>query len=103
MNILSLVGVSIGSAKSRDNFNRHLIQGPEAGFIDRIKAAAKNKIEGYIAQARRERGTEQVLQMSDSELKDIGLTKTDRYSLKSGLTSLAELNARREANRRKIY
>ncbi len=103
MNILNLAEVSIGSAKSRDNFNRHLIQGPEAGFIDRIKAAAKNKIEGYKAQAQRERDTEQVLQMSNSELKDIGLTNTDRDSLESGLTSLAELNARREAYRRKFY
>ncbi len=103
MNILSLAGVIIGSAKSNDNFNRHLIQGPEAGFIDRIKAAAKNKIEGYKAQAQRERDTKQVLQMSDSELKDIGLTNTDRDGLESGLTSLAELNARREAYRRKFY
>ena len=103
MNNLSLAGVIIGSAKSSDNFNRHLIQGPEAGFIDRIKAAAKNKIEEYKAQAQRERDTEQVLQMSDSELKDIGLTNTDRDGLESELTSLAELNARREAYRRKFY
>ena len=103
MNILNLAEVSIGSAKSRDNFNRHLIQGPEAGFIDRIKAAAKNKIDGFKAQAQRERDLEKVLQISDHELKDIGITNSDRDSLESGLTSLAELNARREANQRKFY
>jgi uncharacterized protein YjiS (DUF1127 family) len=96
MNILNLVASSDGGEKSGSSFNHHLAHGLEAGFIDKIKATLKNTIEGYKAQSLEERGIEQVLQMSDSMLKDIGLTHSDRISLKAGLTSLEELNAQRE-------
>jgi uncharacterized protein YjiS (DUF1127 family) len=96
MNILKSVASSVGSGKSGNSFNHQLAHGFEAGFIDKIKANIKNKIEGYKAQSREEQGIEQVLQMSDSMLKDIGLTHTDRASLRAGLTSLEELNAQRE-------
>jgi uncharacterized protein YjiS (DUF1127 family) len=99
MNNLKLAAASIGDEKISDRFELHLVQGPEAGYIDKIKAVVKLKIETYKAQAREERGREQVLQMNDSMLGDIGLTHTDRASLKAGLTSLEELNARREAYR----
>ena len=99
MNILRLTVASVGGAKNGHSFDYNLAQDSEAGVFGKIKAAIVNKIEGYKAQAREEQGTEQVLLLSDSMLKDIGLTQTDRYSLKAGLTSLEVLNARREANR----
>jgi len=99
MNISRLAVASIGGAKNGHSFDYNLAHDPEAGFFGKIKAAMVNKIEAYKAQAREERGAAQVLQMSDSMLNDIGLTQTDRYSLKAGLTSLEVLNARREANR----
>ncbi len=102
MNILRLAAASTGGVKTSHNFSHNIVQGSEAGFIDKFKAAARDKIEGYKDQARRERETKQVLQMSDSMLKDIGLTHTDRNSLNSGLISLVELNARREAYRRQF-
>ena len=40
--------------------------------------------------------------MNDGMLEDIGLTHTDQSSLKAGLTSLVELNTRREAYRRQF-
>lgn len=102
MNNLRLAAASTGDTKSGHNFSHDFVQESETGFIDKIKAAVKNKIEGYKAQARRERETKQVLQMSDSMLKDIGLTHMDRNSLNSGLISLVELNTRREAYRRQF-
>jgi uncharacterized protein YjiS (DUF1127 family) len=102
MNNLKLAAASIGDEKICDRFDLHLVQGPETGLIDKIKAVVKLRIETYKTQAREERGTEQVLQMSDGMLQDIGLTVTDRSSLKAGLTSLEELNTRREACRRQL-
>ena len=84
------------------SFSHHFVQGSEASLIDKIKATVKNKIEGYKAQTRREREAEQVMQMSNSMLKDLGLTSGDLDSLKSGLISFADLNARREASRRRF-
>ena len=103
MNILNFATASTGDAKTGHSLNRHLDSGPETGFIDRIKSGVKNKIEAYKAQARGARDTRLVLQMSDTELKDIGLTSTDRDSLELGLTSLSILNTRRETYRRKFY
>lgn len=100
MKILRLAAASSGDTKTGYSFRHHLLQGTEAGFIARIIVAAKDKIEAYKAEARRERETEQVLQMSDSMLKDIGLTQADRQGLATGLVSLVDLNARREAYRR---
>ncbi len=102
MNNLKLAAASIGDERVSDRFDLHLVQGTEAGLIDKIKAVVKLRIESYKAQAREEQGTEQVLQMSDSMLQDIGLNLTDRSSLKAGLTSLEELNTRREASRRQL-
>ncbi len=102
MKNLRLAAASSGDTKIGHSFDHHLVQEPRAGFIVKIKAAAKKRIEAYKAQARRERETEQVLQMSDSMLKDIGLTYSDHHGLKSGLISLEELNDRREAYRRQF-
>ncbi len=102
MNILRLAPASIGDVKTGHNIDHHLAQGSEAGIIDKIIIAAKSKIEEYKAQARNERDTEQVLLMDDSMLKDIGLSPTDNDSLKSGLISLGDLNARRETYRRQF-
>jgi uncharacterized protein YjiS (DUF1127 family) len=102
MKILRLAAASSGDTKTGHSFNHHLLQRPEAGFIAKIIVAVKNKIEAYKAEARRERETEQVLQMSDSMLRDIGLTHTDRQDLETGLTSLVDLNARRETYRRQF-
>jgi uncharacterized protein YjiS (DUF1127 family) len=96
MNILKLIGSSAGCGKFGNSFNHHFAYGFEAEIIDKFKTTVKNKIEGYKAQSLEERGIEQVLQMSDSMLKDIGLTHSNRTSLKAGLTSLEELNAQRE-------
>ena len=96
MNIFRVVASAVGSTNSEHKFNHHLASDPEARFFDIFKAAAKSRIERYKAQVQEQKGTVQVLQMSDSMLKDIGLTQSDRYSLKAGLTSLAELNAQRE-------
>ncbi len=102
MNILRLAVASIGGSKNGHSFDYNLAQDSEAGFFGKIKAVIINKIEAYKAQAREERGAEQVLQMSDSMLKDIGLTQTDRHGLETGLVSLVDLNARREAYRRQF-
>ena len=98
MNILRLVASSVGSARSSHNFGRDRALGSEAGIFDMIKAAAKKKFEGYKAQALEEKGTGQVLQMSESMLMDIGLSSADRDSLQAGLTSLEKLNAERETH-----
>ena len=97
MNIFRVVASAVGSTKSGYNFNHHVASDSEAGFFEIIKAAARARVERYKAQVQEQDGTEQVLQMSDSMLKDIGLAQSDRNSLKAGLTSLEELNARREA------
>ena len=102
MKNLRLAAASTGDTRIGHSFDHHLVQGSGAGFIAKIKAAAKNRIEAYKAQARSERETEQVLQMSDSMLKDIGLTYADHQGLKSGLISLEDLNVRREAYRRQF-
>jgi len=96
MNILRLLTSVAGGSKPDRDFNHHIAPESEIDFFDTIKAVARKKIETYKAQAREEKGTEQVLQMSDSMLKDIGLTQSDRDSLKAGLTSLKELNAQRK-------
>ena len=102
MKNLRLAAASTGDTRIGHSFDHRLVQGSGAGFIAKIKAAAKNRIEAYKAEARRERETEQVLQMSDSMLKDIGLTYADHHDLKSGLISLEDLNLRREAYRRQF-
>ncbi len=102
MNILKLALAPIGDAKTSNHFDHHLVQKNGAGFVDKIISVAKDKIETYKARAREERGAEQVLQMSDGMLKDIGMTHTDRSSLEAGLISLEELNTRREAYRRQF-
>jgi len=96
MNIFRVVASAVGSTNSEPKFNYHLASDSDAGFIKIFKAAAKTRIERYKAQVQEQKGTVQVLQMSDSMLKDIGLTQSDRDSLKAGLTSLEELNAQRE-------
>ena len=96
MNIFRVVASTVGSTKSGYNLNHHVASESEAGFFEIIKAAAKARIERYKAQVQEQNGTEQVLQMSDSMLKDIGLAQLDRDSLKAGLTSLKELNDQRE-------
>ena len=96
MNIFRVVASAVGSSNSEHKFNHHLASDPEAGFFEIFKAAAQTRIERYKAQVQEQKGAVQVLQMSDSMLKDIGLTQSDRNSLKAGLTSLEELNAQRE-------
>lgn len=102
MNILKLATVPIGDAKTSRHFDHQPVQKTKAGFVDKLISVARDKIDTYKAQAREERGREQVLQMSDSMLGDIGLTPTDRSSLEAGVTSLEELNTRRESYRRKF-
>ena len=102
MNILKLAAASTGGAETGHSISHEYIQGSEAGFVYKFKAGIKNMIEAYKAQARTERETKQVLEMSASMLKDIGLTHMDRNSLKSGFISLVDLNARREANCRQF-
>jgi len=98
MNVLRLAA-SVSGAKTSHSFSHHLVQKSEAGLIDKIKTAAKNRIEVYKTQAREKQDLEQVLLMSDSMLEDIGLTHIDRDNLKFGQSSLAELNALREVYR----
>ena len=102
MNILKLASASSSGAKISDRFDHHLVLGSRTSFIDRLKAVVQNRIETYKARARDEQGTEQVLEMSDSMLQDIGLTSNDRSGLKAGLISLDDLNGRREAYRRQF-
>ena len=96
MNIFRVVASAVGSTNLEHNFKHHLASDSEAGFFHIFKAAAKARIERYKTQAEEQKGTAQVLQMSDRMLKDIGLTQSDRDSLIAGLTSLEELNAQRE-------
>ncbi len=96
MNILRLVTSVAGGSKPGRNFNHHIAPESKTDFFDTIKAVARKKIETYKAQDEEEKGTEQVLKMSDSMLKDIGLTQSDRDSLKAGLTTLEELNTQRK-------
>lgn len=103
MNILKLVTSAVGSTKPGHNFNHLLAPESGAGFFERIKAVTRIKLEQYKSQVREENETQQVLHMSDSMLKDIGMTQGDRDSLKCGLTSLEELNARREAYYGQLY
>ena len=96
MNIFRVVASAVGSTISEHKFNHHLASDSEASFFEIFKAAAKIRIERYKARVQEQKGTVQVLQMSNSMLQDIGLTQSDRDSLKAGLTSLEELNAQRE-------
>lgn len=99
MNVLRLAA-SMSGAKTSHSFSHHLVQKSEVGLFDKIKTAARTRIEVYKSQAREKQDLEQVLLMSDSMLKDIGLTHIDRDNLRSGQSSLADLNALREAYRR---
>ena len=103
MNILKLVSSTAGSTKTDHNFDRQPAPESATGFFEIIKHIAKNKIEEYKSRVREETDTHQVLQMSDSMLKDIGLTQSDRASLKSRLTSLEELNTRRKTYYAQLY
>ena len=96
MNIFRLVTSIAGGSKSGSNLNHQMAPELKAGFSDMIKAVARKRIEAHKAQAWAEKGTKQVLEMDDCMLKDIGLTQSDRNSLKAGLTSLEELNAQRK-------
>ena len=98
MNILRLLTSVAGGSKPGRDFNHHIAPESKIDFFDTIKVVARKKIETYKAQAREVKGTKQVLEMSDSMLKDIGLTQSDRDSLKAGLTSLEELNAQRDTH-----
>ena len=98
MNVLRLAA-SVSGAKTSHSFSHRLVQKSEAGLIDKIKTAARIRIEVYKTEAREKQGLEQVLLMSDNMLEDIGLTHIDRDNLKSGQSSLADLNALREAYR----
>jgi uncharacterized protein YjiS (DUF1127 family) len=102
MKNLRLVTECAGAENPGNGFDHKLVVETGAGFIDRITAVVKNRIEAYKAEARRERETGQVMQMSDSMLKDIGLTLSDQTDLESGLTSLGVLNVRRENYRRQF-
>ena len=99
MKILRLAASSAGSTETGHSLRHHPVSKPGNGIFDTIKNSARNKIEEYKAQAREEKAAEQVLQMDTSMLKDIGLSHSDRDSLKAGLTSLKELNSQRDAYR----
>ncbi len=71
--------------------------------IGKIKASFKQYIEDSRARAQDRHGTEQVLQMSDHLLKDIGLTPADLHGLRSGQITLKKLSARRESNRNQAF
>ena len=99
MRNLKLVVATIGGFKTDHTLSAHFLPGSEGSLIDKVKIITKNKIEQYKAEARHERETKQVLQMSDSMLKDIGLNPADLDRLRAGQTSLKELNDRRESYR----
>ncbi len=93
---------SINGANPDANYPLPTGEAATPGFIDRIRTRVKTKIEAYKAEARRERDIQQVLEMDDSQLKDIGLSHADRSGLRSGRVSFTDLNDRREAYRRQF-
>jgi uncharacterized protein YjiS (DUF1127 family) len=69
------------------------------GVLAKIKNAVRQFVNDSRAAARARRNNEEVLQLSENILKDIGLTFVDTQDLKSGQTTLEALNARRDQYR----
>ena len=68
-------------------------------LIGKIKASVTQYIENSKATAQAHRSSEEVLQMSEHMMKDVGLTYNDVTDLRLGLISLNTLNQRRDQNR----
>jgi len=69
------------------------------GVLAKIKSAFKQYVKDSKADASVKRNTAEIAQLSEHQLKDIGLTPIDIQDLKSGQITLEALNTRRDQYR----